>query len=181
MDRKPAIEVEIRPFVPTDHEGVRWLFARTPPWGRTYPKPQPLPDDLEEIGTSYPDSCYVAVEQDQDAEAVVGFAAVAAVGAPELPQLPEFMNRAGSISRIHWVSVAPERWRMGIGRQLTETAIEWSRRHGCHAAILETTDKQEGAIELYESLGFSEKGRSMVGPYCQVWFELSLQGRLPTP
>lgn len=64
MDRKPAIEVEIRPFAPSDQEGVRWLFARTPPWGRTYPRQQALPEDLEEIARSCPTGCFVATEQD---------------------------------------------------------------------------------------------------------------------
>lgn len=99
---------------------------------------------------------------------------MAAVGSAEKEQLPEFLNAAGTISRLHHVSIAPERWRLGIGRRLTETAIEWSRRNGCHAAILETTDKQEGAIELYETRGFIEQGRSMVGQHRLVWFELSL-------
>lgn len=98
--------------------------------GRTYPRQQALPEDLEEIARSYPTGCFVATEQDQDGEAIVGFVAVAAVGSAEKEQLPEFLNAAGTISRLHHVSIAPERWRLGIGRRLTETAIEWSRRNG---------------------------------------------------
>lgn len=181
MDRKPAIEVEVRPYEAADHEGLRWLFARTPPWGRAYPRPEPLPADLEEITKFYPAGSFVAVEDDQDGEALVGFVAVAIVGAAEAEQLPDFLNTAGTISRIHHLSVAPERWRLGLGRRLTLTAIEWSRTNGCRAAILETTDRQEGAIELYQSLGFVERGRTIVGAYTLVWLELVLQGSSSAP
>jgi len=174
MDRKQAIRVDVRAFEPTDQERVRWLFARTPPWGRTYPRPEPLPADLEQIPTFYPAGCFVAVEDDQAGEAIVGLVAVAAVDATEKGQLPQFLKPASKLSRIHWVSVAPERWRLGIGRRLTETAIEWSRTNDCRATILETTVQQEGPIALYEALGFVEKGRTTLGRYQQVWFELVL-------
>ena len=175
MERKQPVDVKIRPFEPTDHERVRWLFARTPPWGRTYPRPQPLPDDLEDIPTSYPNGgAFVATEDDMAGEAVVGHVAVRTATATEVAELPDFIQARKAISRIHWVSVAPERWRLGIGRRLTEKAIEWSRQNGCEAVILETTLQQEAASALYESLGFVEKGRTTNGPWRQVWFELVL-------
>lgn len=173
-DRKPRVDFAIRPFEPSDQERVRWLFARTPPWGRTYPAPQALPDDLEDIPTNYPGGCFVALEQDLGGEALIGLTAVASISAKAKDELPEFINRADEMSRIHWVSVAPERWRLGIGRRLTETAIDWAVRRGSHALVLETTLQQEGAIALYESRGFVEMGRTTVGRWRQVWLVLHI-------
>ncbi len=174
VDRKPTAEYVIRPFEVSDQERVRWLFARTPPWGRTYPRPQALPDDLEDIPSNYPGGCFVAVEQDISGEAIVGLTAVAKCS--EAEGLPDFIERQASLGRVHWVSVAPERWRLGIGHSLTEVAITWARSAECQALVLNTTVQQEGAIALYESLGFVQRGRTVSGPWHAVWLELVLGG-----
>lgn len=181
-ERRPAIEFAVRPFDPSDQERVRWLFARTPPWGRTYPRPQQLPDDLEDIPANYPGGCFVAVEEDLGGEAIIGLTAVATLNAAETEELPGFIDRRPSASRIHWVSVAPERWRLGVGRRLTETAIAWARDAGHDSVILSTTIQQEGAIALYESLGFAPKGKTISGRWHSVWLELVLDAgsREPT-
>jgi ribosomal protein S18 acetylase RimI-like enzyme len=173
-ERKPESAVTIRPFESTDLERVRWLFARTPPWGGTYPRPQQLPDDLEDIPRNYPGGAFVALQQDMAGEAVVGFTAVALVSPQETISFPPFLPRRERASRVHWVSVVPERWRLGIGRQLTQVAIDWSRERGAEAVEIETTVQQEAAVELYRSLGFRELGVHEVGPWRQVWLELVL-------
>jgi hypothetical protein len=43
----PSDNIVIRPYKPDDLEGIRWLFARTPPAGRVYVRPQPLAAELE--------------------------------------------------------------------------------------------------------------------------------------
>jgi ribosomal protein S18 acetylase RimI-like enzyme len=68
--------------------------------------------------------------------------------------------------------VAPERWRLGIGRQLMEAGIGRLREWGCGSIILETSSTQEGAIALYESMGFVERGRTQNRIWRQVWMEL---------
>ena len=90
-EREPYIDVTIRAFEPADLDRVRWLFARTPPWGRTYPRPEPLPDDLEDIASSYGDGAFVALEQDLAGEAIVGFAAVSLIAPDERASLPSFV------------------------------------------------------------------------------------------
>lgn len=44
--------------------------------------------------------------------------------------------------------------RRGIGLQLTQTVIEWARRRGARRVILVSSTKLEGALRLYEGLGF---------------------------
>jgi hypothetical protein len=52
------------------------------------------------------------------------------------------------------------------------------RHHGYHALGVETTPQAAGALGLYRYLGFREAGRSMIGLFELVWFDLPL---LPPP
>jgi GNAT superfamily N-acetyltransferase len=88
--------------------------------------------------------------------------------------VPEFIDCGRRLGQLHWVQVAPERWRTGIGRALVGTTIEWVRTRGYEGLILETTAQQTAAIKLYEGLGFKEAGRTMFGQWEQVWMELAL-------
>jgi ribosomal protein S18 acetylase RimI-like enzyme len=169
MERRQRVEARIREYAPGDQPRVKWLMERTPPWGRTYAAPQPLPEDLEAPEVSYPGGCFVALEDDIGGEAVVGFLAVAVVGPEE--GRPDFLAPHPRRGRVHWCSVAPERWRYGIGRQLMEAGIARLDEWGCTSIILETTSTQEGAIALYESMGFVEKGRTENRIWTQVWME----------
>ena len=64
MERKQRVDVRIRPYEPGDQPRVKWLFERTPPWGRTYPRPQELPEELDDPLASFPDGCWVALDDD---------------------------------------------------------------------------------------------------------------------
>lgn len=143
------------------------------PGGRTYPSPEPLPEDLEDIPGNF-SACFVAVEQDRRAEAVVGLAAIVAGGLERDGTLPDFVPMDRPTARLHWVTVAPERWRLGIGERLTATAIRWARDSGFGAVILETTIQQEGAQALYETMGFKELGHSVNGEWEQVWYRIEV-------
>lgn len=57
------------------------------------------------------------------------------------------------------VAVHPDFRRRGIGRQLTQRAIEHIRQHQVDEAWLQVRDDNPGAIELYRSLGFVEQVR----------------------
>ncbi len=175
MERKPRSPFEVRPYRDTDLERLRWLFARTPPWGRTYPRPQPLPDELEDVSANFA-AAWIALEQDMAGEALVGFAAVSDFHPADPTETPDFVDTSRTMSRVRWLSVAPERWRVGIGRRLVQEAIDWSRRGSFEAVMLETTVQQEGAIALYEAMGFKQVGQYLLhGRWQQTWMELALR------
>jgi ribosomal protein S18 acetylase RimI-like enzyme len=111
----------------------------------------------------------VAIERDDTDERVVGMVGVAAAG-PDVPA-PVLRGRSG-VARLERPRVAPERRRQGIGRRLTEAAIAWAREHGFGTLLPETTPQQTAAIGLYRRLGFAEVGRSRLGAFELVWFEL---------
>lgn len=56
------------------------------------------------------------------------------------------------------VAVHPIYRRHGIARSLTEAAINYARRRGAQAAWLHVRPENTAALNLYRSLGFSERG-----------------------
>ena len=181
MDKATSGAVTIRPYQASDQPGVEWLYSRTPPWGRTYPRPQPIPDDIRRTAEAF-EYVIVATDQDRDGEAVVGLATVSkAAAADDTIALPPFIDLTRKTARLHHVLVAPERWRRGIGRRLVQDAIDWASRHEYQAVVLDTTTEQEGAVTFYHALGFHEAGRTQFKEWRIVWFELTLEsGRLVT-
>jgi ribosomal protein S18 acetylase RimI-like enzyme len=163
----------IRPYEPADQGPIEWLYARTPPAGRVYVGPASIPTELERIPDNY-EAFWVAVEPTSDGDAVIGMLAVAAIGAPFGVPEPAFIDRSIRAARVHWLLVAPERQRRGIGRRLVDAAIAWARANGYEALLLDTTTEQQAAVAFYEALGFSEVGRSTVRRWELVWFKLAL-------
>ena len=164
----------IRPYKPSDQPGVRWLHDRTPPAGQPASRPQPWPEALEDIAANFL-LFLVAVEPVWDGEAIVGMAGLTRAGAPsEMTPLPAFVSSDPQTARLDYVRVAPERQRRGIGRALTQAAIEWAGQNGYRRVVLETTPEQAAAVGLYTAMGFSEIGRSTIGRWELAWFELSL-------
>jgi ribosomal protein S18 acetylase RimI-like enzyme len=168
-------KILVRTFQESDQPGIEWLYMRTPPWGRTYPRPQVVPEEVKHLSNHY-EQVLVAVENDRDGEAVVGMVAIE--GSETTTNMhvppPDFVCVTKTSCRLHWVLVAPERWRQGIGRRLTGTAIDWAREEGYESIILDTTPEQHAAIALYESMGFKEFGRSRFGEYDLLWIRLIL-------
>jgi ribosomal protein S18 acetylase RimI-like enzyme len=164
----------VRPYRQSDFEQVRWLHERTPPAGQVAVRPQSWRPELDDITANF-DVFWVAVERARDEDAIVGMAGVEQVGSREdMVPLPDSLAVDGRTTRLHAMRVAPERQRRGIGRMLTQTAIEWARDHGYESMILETTPEQQPAIALYEAVGFKEIGRSRFREYDLLWFRLVL-------
>lgn len=94
-----------------------------------------------------------------DAGPTIFFAEVGAIR--ESPLL------AGRIKMMRWwnrfayvedLVVNPEYRGMGIGRQLLERGIQWSRENGYPGVMLETQDDNVPACRLYQSAGFVLSG-----------------------
>lgn len=158
------ITVTTRPYRPSDQAQIEWLYSRTPPAGQVAWRPLSLPDDLRRIADTFA-SFWVASEPIPEGEAIVGMTAIADAHSEIDVPVPEFIDASERTARLHHVAVAPERWRQGIGRRLTLTAIQWARQNSYRAVILDTTPQQEAAVALHEATGFTDVGRTWVGPY----------------
>jgi RimJ/RimL family protein N-acetyltransferase len=47
----------------------------------------------------------------------------------------------------------------GLGRRLLTCGIDWAREQGAHKVVLEAWPHNDGALALYEKLGFELEGR----------------------
>ena len=61
------------------------------------------------------------------------------------------------------VSVDKSYWCLGVGRALTQAAIECARAAGYVQLELEAVEENEAALALYKSVGFTEYGRNPKG------------------
>jgi ribosomal-protein-alanine acetyltransferase len=57
------------------------------------------------------------------------------------------------------IAVRPEYRRMGFGRRLMQSVIDYSKSSGIHSLTLEVRVSNIPAIRLYESFGFRVEGR----------------------
>jgi len=166
--------------VTSDQAQIEQLYARTPRAGEVAAPPANLPPDLKNID-QYFARFWVVVEPMDDAEVVVAMAGVQDVGLDAIdPPLAPFID-ANRVVRLHRVTVAPERWRSGIGRGLVGVALEWARRNNFRSMVLETTPQQEAAVAMYLAAGFSEIGRTKFGLWELIWFEQRLSRSTASP
>lgn len=70
-----------------------------------------------------------------------------------------FMREGGWQYLIANVATNPSYRRQGIARRLTEAALEWIHEHGGKFAWLQVREENQGAYDLYASLGFHEVAR----------------------
>ena len=78
-----------------------------------------------------------------------------------------------------WVLVDPAARGIGLGKQLMDQAMTWSREQGCTHLYLETTDGLPESQTLYDKLGFrviyNEPEMLWDGVRPLIKMELSLQ------
>lgn len=181
-----ALEARVTPYRPEDQSAVEAMFecARRaevdgdPDWIPQTPSPPDL-DQIEDVYLAF----WVAVLSTTEVTApgsdqIVGMVGVYRAGfdselPPHSPLARAWRNR-DDVAELRRLRVAPEVRRQGIGAQLNETAIAWSRAQGYRTLVLNTTAAQAPALSLYHKLGFREVGRSFVGRYELVWLELAL-------
>ncbi len=61
---------------------------------------------------------------------------------------------AGEEANLEELYVARSSRRLGLGARLVGMAVERARSRGCEAVMLDTNERNEGAIALYKRLGF---------------------------
>ncbi len=64
--------------------------------------------------------------------------------------------REGGVAQLRWVLVDSTARGIGLGKELVNRALEYSRESGCNKIFLETTDGLPESQTLYEKLGFVE-------------------------
>ncbi|KAM4741137.1 N-acetyltransferase 8-like 2 isoform 1-T2 [Anableps anableps] len=106
-----------------------------------------LQTDMQDIVGSYlsrPDDCFWVAEAEVDgALQVIGMVAVVCVERGN--------EKHGEMFRM---SISPKSRRMGVGRRLTQTVIDFCKERGFSKVVLDTTSTQMAAVDLYKKLGF---------------------------
>ncbi len=128
------LELRIVPFHPEHAAGFRRLVADTlAEFGFTAdPKLDP---DLADPAAVY-EAVWVALRGAR----VAGSVALRRLG-PEAVELKRMYLR-------------PEERGRGLGRRLLDMALLWAREHGIRTISLDTTERMEAAVRLYERYGF---------------------------
>lgn len=126
----PARSVRLRRAWRRDHAAVLDLDGRAfePFWALDH-------RGLEDAVRATPSSRFrVAVDDDVTGYAVSG--------------------RAADRGYLQRLAVDPDRHREGIGRTLVSDSLRWLRRHGARVAVVNTQERNEGALALYLATGF---------------------------
>ena len=66
------------------------------------------------------------------------------------------VNRGADKAQLRWFIVHPQYRRLGLGRRLFKSSIEFCRQNGYREVYLETTAEQQTAIKMYEKAGFKK-------------------------
>lgn len=78
------------------------------------------------------------------------------------------------VAEVKSMYVAPACRGRGLARALLDELEEISRRHGCRAARLDTSDYLTEAIGLYRAAGYGEVADYNGNPKASLWFERRL-------
>jgi GNAT superfamily N-acetyltransferase len=179
-----ALEERVQPYRPEDEPAVKAMYARALRAEQANdPRWMPLP-----ISSTRPDAsetnpfpgleAFWVAEQEGEHGLLMGIVGVEAFCTGEVIDsghpLVEEWRHCGRVAELRRLRVAPEWRRLGLGMRLCETVIAWSRAHPYDMLVVNTTTPQFPARQLYEKLGFREKGVSFIGRYELVWMELKL-------
>lgn len=98
-----------------------------------------------------------------------------AVGCGALRRLSATQDRTCEMKRLY---VCPEGRGLGIGKQFARRLIREGVRLGYSTMVLDTLNRLEAAIHLYESLGFVRTGPYYDNPIPDaVYWKLDLRGQ----
>ena len=65
------------------------------------------------------------------------------------------IDRQPVVGYLQRLAVSPQHQGQGIGYALTSDALQWMQQRGCDHALVNTSVQNEGALGLYENIGFS--------------------------
>jgi putative acetyltransferase len=142
----------IQPFQPSDQDATKQLVLAglEEHWGTLDLTKNP---DLNDIQASYAAAVFLVAKIDGQ---IVGCGALA----PRSPARAEIVR----------MSVAADRRRSGLGRQILTCLVEFARELGFKEVFLETTETWDGVIRFYLDFGFSITHHTDG----DVWFKMEL-------
>lgn len=152
----------MRRYEPRDNEGV-WALHWEGVLGTTrdYPKVDPkYDDDLRRLEEEYlgEGSNFWVVE---GPDGLVGMTAV--------------RRMDGETGRLRRMRVTQPWRRRRVAKALLEEAISFCRQCGYERLILDTTEQQRAAQEMYERAGFTKVGERSLGPFLVYDYVLGLE------
>lgn len=71
-------------------------------------------------------------------------------------------GRAGAISYLQRLAVHPDHQGQGLGLALVTDALAWARRRGAASMLVNTQERNERALALYEQVGFRREAHGLV-------------------
>jgi len=160
-DRGLPEGLRLRRYEAADHDQV-WALHREGVLGTTrdYPKVDPKYDEdlrrLEEVYLGEGANFWVAETPD----ALVGMAAISRVDA--------------ATGRLRRMRVTAAWRRKGVAKALLDEAIDFCRAGNYKRLILDTTEHQTAAQQMYESAGFVKLGERSLGPFVVYDYALDL-------
>lgn len=81
-------------------------------------------------------------------------------------------NGNNKICELRKLFLLPESRGLGLGKQLTESCLDYAKSKGYQQCYLDTLSNMKSAISLYEKLGFKHLDKPLEGTIhngCDVW------------
>ncbi|XP_033822003.1 probable N-acetyltransferase CML1 [Periophthalmus magnuspinnatus] len=106
-----------------------------------------LQTDMRDIPGSFmsrPGDCFWVAEAEVEGRAQI-------LGTVAVVEKEDGGQRFGELFRM---IIAPSCRRMGLGRRLTQTVVDFCKDRGFSKVVLETSSTQAAAVALYEKMGF---------------------------
>jgi ribosomal protein S18 acetylase RimI-like enzyme len=173
-----SLDERVVPYRPEDQPEVEAMYARARLAEKTNERWVPIPGPkliADASETSYLAFWVAVLAARNQTERIVGMVGVGRLNFDMLPSSMPFTQaiwgQVGVLELQH-LRVDPDFRGYGIGQQLCQTVINWSKEHGCPLLLVNTTSPQRPARRLYQKLGFQEVAVSYVGLYEMVWMEL---------
>ena len=153
-------DLELRPVRATDVPAVLALVTDVlAEFGLEFGKGSPTDDTLRDLPGSYDDGG--------------GAFWVATDGARLLGTCGVYPVAPGAIE-LRKMYLSPAARGLGLGRQLLDLAITWSRARGADRLVLDTVEEMTRAIAFYEAHGFVRDDTQVRGSRCTRGYTLPL-------
>ena len=124
--------------------------------------PGPRPDRTSLVAVASPGADIVGYASFGPERTVASVASVASVGSGTPPGALSPAGLAGETGELYALYVAPAHWSTGVGRALTDAALDGLRAAGYRRVVLWTLTDNARARRFYDTAGFTPDGATNV-------------------